>query len=86
MVMLRTKVGGNKFNGCVIRLRRKGCKFSPMYDIVVMLQKQRNRGAYIEKIGYYNPSFSERRFILNSKRFAYWLNVVPKFICQLKNI
>lgn len=72
--MLRTKVGGKKFNACVIRFRRKGRIFDPIYDICVMSQQSRNRGAYIEKLGYYNPRFSERNFFFNGQRFAYWLN------------
>ena len=71
MLMLRTKIGGKKFNSCVIRFRRHGRIFDPMYDIVVIAQQNRNRGAYIEKLGYYNPRFTERKLILNGQRFAY---------------
>jgi ribosomal protein S16 len=36
-----------------IRLKRRGCKHYPLYDIIVCLKKIRRDGAYIEKLGYY---------------------------------
>lgn len=31
----------------------------------------RMKGSYIEKLGFFNPNFSERLFIINSGRLAY---------------
>jgi hypothetical protein len=36
-----------------------------------MKQKSRMRGAIIEKLGFFNPHFSERLFILDVGRLAY---------------
>lgn len=71
LTMLRTKVGGKKFNACMIRFRRHGRIFDPIFDIVVIAQQHRNKGAFIEKLGYYNPRFTERKLILNGQRFAF---------------
>ncbi|MBO8160084.1 MAG: 30S ribosomal protein S16 [Thermosipho sp. (in: Bacteria)] len=38
-----------------IRLTRMGKKKQPFYRIVVVDQKKRRDGAYIESLGYYNP-------------------------------
>lgn len=73
--MLRTKVGGKKKNSLIIRFNRHGCVHNPIYNIVLMKQKSRLGGKVIEKLGYYNPKFQERGFILNSQRLAYWVNL-----------
>jgi len=39
----------------IIRLRRKGIRYSPMYDIVVTYQKKRAKGPFLDKLGFYNP-------------------------------
>jgi len=59
--MLRTRIGGVKTNTYIIRLRRRGRLFDPSYDIVLMKHNFRNKGRYVEKLGYFNPRFTERR-------------------------
>jgi ribosomal protein S16 len=60
-----------KFNAYVIRLRRKGRLKYSIFEVVVSKQNMRMKGSYIEKLGFFNPNFSERMFIINSGRLAY---------------
>ena len=39
-----------------LRLRRKGRRHYPVYDIVAVDQRKRRDGAFIERLGYYNPN------------------------------
>jgi len=71
MLIIRTKVGGKKFNAYVIRLRRRGCIHYSIFEVVVTKQDMRMYGSYIEKLGYFNPQFTERMFVIDSKRLSY---------------
>lgn len=63
-----------KFNPYVIRFRRRGCLKYSIFEIVVIKQNMRMKGSYVEKLGYFNPQFSERLFVINSARLAYRMN------------
>jgi len=39
----------------IIRLSRGGRKKRPFYSVVVMDERKRRDGAFIEKLGYYDP-------------------------------
>ena len=57
-----------------IRLTRLGAKKSPVYRIVVANSRNARDGAYIEKIGIYNPLAAKEdpsRVVLNVKRAQY---------------
>lgn len=43
----------------VIRLARGGAKKRPFYNMVVADSRKRRDGAYIERVGYYNPVAGE---------------------------
>ena len=58
----------------IIRLRRKGSKGYYIFEVVLSLKNKRNNSYYIEKLGYYNPNFSEKRFFINTCRLGYLLN------------
>jgi ribosomal protein S16 len=51
----------------IIRLRRKGIRYSPMYDIVVTYQKKRAKGIFFDKLGFFNPRAPKIFFINNQK-------------------
>jgi len=72
--MLRTKVGGKKFNKLTVRLKRKGCIRYPLYEVVLMKEDSRRDGFIVERLGFFNPHFDSRLFIIDSKRLAHWLN------------
>ena len=61
-----------------IRLSRGGAKKRPYYRIVVANSRSPRDGAFIEKIGTYNPLLAkddEKRVILDTERARHWLSV-----------
>ena len=61
-----------------IRLSRGGSKKRPYYRIVVANSTAPRDGAYLEKIGTYNPMLAkddEKRVILDAERAKHWLGV-----------
>jgi small subunit ribosomal protein S16 len=61
-----------------IRLQRGGAKKRPYYRIVVANSRSPRDGAFIEKIGTYNPLLGkddEKRVILDTDRAKHWLSV-----------
>jgi small subunit ribosomal protein S16 len=58
-----------------IRLRRKGKMHYPFYDIVAVDGRKKRDGAFIERLGYYNPNTKPSTISVNSDRAIYWLNV-----------
>jgi small subunit ribosomal protein S16 len=59
-----------------IRLSRGGAKKRPYYRIVVADARSPRDGAFIEKIGTYNPLLGkddEKRVILDTERAKHWL-------------
>jgi len=61
------------FGHLIIRLQYRGCKNYSVYSIIVCLKNKRRGGLSIEKLGYINPQFTERRFVINTMRLAYWI-------------
>jgi ribosomal protein S16 len=55
----------------IIRLRKKGIIYYPIYDIVVSYKDNRNRGLIIEKLGFYNPHVNKKLIYINSFRLSY---------------
>lgn len=58
-----------------IRLRRKGRIHHPVYDIVAVDAKARRDGAFLERLGYYDPNTSPTTISVDHDRAIYWLNV-----------
>ncbi|MCS6808132.1 MAG: 30S ribosomal protein S16 [Bacteroidota bacterium] len=56
-----------------IRLRRRGRKKAPVYDIVAMNSRKTRDGAFLEKLGQYNPMTFPSKITLNNERALYWL-------------
>lgn len=56
----------NKF----ICLHRKGVKHSPIFSIFLCFHTK-NSKIFLEKLGFYDPSFTSRKFFLNVNRLAY---------------
>ena len=57
-----------------LRLRRKGKKFHPVYDIVAVDGRSRRDGAYLERLGYYDPNTPKSTIKIDHNRAIYWLN------------
>lgn len=56
-----------------IRLMRMGAKKSPSYRIVVKEKLSKRDGAYVENLGYYNPTREPAEVRLNMERVNYWI-------------
>jgi len=62
-----------------IRLSRFGARNNPHYRIVVTDSRRRRDGAYIEKIGYYDPrKTTPDWYKVDVERARYWLSVGAK--------
>lgn len=61
----------------VIRLSRGGSKARPFYNVVVADKRVRRDGAFIERLGFYNPSArgAEEGLRLALDRVTYWKSV-----------
>lgn len=58
-----------------LRLRRKGRKAHAVYDVVAIDSRKRRDGAYIERLGYFDPNSNPNTIEINPERAIYWLNV-----------
>jgi small subunit ribosomal protein S16 len=59
-----------------IRLARAGAKKRPFYRIVAADSRSPRDGAFLEKLGTYDPllpSESDKRVVLNEERIRHWL-------------
>jgi len=54
-----------------IRLRRRGKRNKPFFDIVVAEHSKPVKGKFIEKLGYYDPV--KKNFSVNKERVDYWI-------------
>ena len=57
----------------IIRLRKKGAIYKPIFDIVVINRKLKSNSQKFDKIGFLIP-FGEKFFAINSFKLAKWLN------------
>lgn len=55
-----------------IRLMRFGKRGNPSYRIVVLDKRSKRDGAYLEKIGTYQPMTEPGKLELIKERFEYW--------------
>ncbi len=58
-----------------LRLRRKGRTHLPVYDIVAVDQRARRDGAFLEKVGFYDPNTQPNTINFKPERCIYWMNV-----------
>ncbi len=52
---------------------RMGAKKSPSYRIVVKEKLSKRDGAYVENIGFYDPTRNPAEVRLNMERVGYWM-------------
>ncbi len=57
-----------------IRLRRKGKKHYPVYDVVVVDSRVKRDGKYLERLGYYDPNTQPSTIKVDQERAIFWLN------------
>lgn len=64
-----------------IRLARGGAKKRPFYRMVVSDSRNPRDGAFLERVGSYNPFLShedQNRVVANSERIKHWISVGAK--------
>lgn len=69
-----------------IRLRRKGRTHHPVYDIVAVDGRKKRDGAFIERLGYYDPHTIPSTISIDPYRTIYWLNVGAQPTDIVKNL
>ncbi len=57
-----------------LRLRRKGRTHHPVYDIVAVDGRKKRDGAFLERLGYYDPHYQPSTIKVDAERAIYWLN------------
>lgn len=72
----------------VIRLSRGGTNKRPFYKVVVADCRESRDGAYLERMGYFNPIAvgGEKRLDLNRERINYWLSQGAKPSARVKSL
>jgi small subunit ribosomal protein S16 len=58
-----------------IRLARRGTTKRPYYHIVVAHKSKARDGAFVERIGLYDPLLAENKTTLDKERAQHWLRV-----------
>ena len=56
-----------------MRLTRMGDKKSPFYRIVVTDSRNARDGAYIDKVGHYNPTTVPAEIVIDAEKAKKWL-------------
>ena len=56
-----------------IRLRHMGAKKAPFYRIVVADSRSPRDGAFVEEIGYYNPTSDPAELKVDNEKAAQWI-------------
>lgn len=56
-----------------IRLRRMGAKKQPFYRIIVADSRAPRDGAFVEELGYYNPTSEPVELKVNNERAQEWM-------------
>ena len=56
-----------------IRLRRMGAKKAPFYRSVVADSRPPRDGAFVEEIGYYNPTTDPAELKVDNEKAAQWI-------------
>lgn len=56
-----------------IRLMRIGAKKKPFYRVVVVEERSKRNGAYVELLGTYNPLTEPKDIKLKQDRIDYWI-------------
>ncbi len=56
-----------------MRLTRMGDKKSPFYRVVITDSRNARDGAYIDKVGHYNPTAQPAEIVINKEKALDWL-------------
>ena len=72
----------------VVRLAKSGAKKNPYYFITVADSRKPRDGAYIERLGFFNPSAkgSEERMRFNVERLDHWISQGAQLSDKVKEL
>ncbi|ATW01884.1 30S ribosomal protein S16 [Candidatus Legionella polyplacis] len=72
----------------IIRLKKIGTKKKSFYKIIVIENKNKQNGKYIEKIGFFNSLINnyDKRLYLNIDRLNYWKNIGAKLSKRVNSL
>ena len=63
----------------VIRLMRFGKRDFPIYRIVALDKRKKRNGAYLDRIGTYNPLNAKDEIVINKEKLDFWLQRGAQF-------
>ena len=63
-----------RYNNKILRIRRRGKIYYPVYEIILTNRFLRRDGYAYEKLGFINPNINERIFFINFDKFSNMLN------------
>ncbi len=69
-----------------MRLTRMGDKKSPFYRIVIMDSKTARDGAYVDKVGHYNPTANPAEIVIDEAKAKDWIAKGVQPTDTVKNI
>jgi small subunit ribosomal protein S16 len=69
-----------------LRLMRFGKKGFPFYRVVALDKRQKRDGAYIEKVGTYDPMANPSKLEIDKERYEYWVKNGAQISDGLKRI
>ena len=69
-----------------MRLTRMGDKKSPFYRIVITDSRNARDGAYIDKVGHYNPTANPAEIVIDADKAKAWLAKGVQPTDTVKNI
>ncbi len=69
-----------------IRLTRMGRRHLPAFRIVVMDSRKKRDGAFIEKLGFYQPQADPPKLVVDEERSLHWLSVGAQPTLIVKNL
>ena len=69
-----------------LRLKRKGRRHLAMYEVIAIDGRKRRDGAYLERLGYYDPTAHPSTISIDPDKALYWLNVGAQPAPIVKNL
>lgn len=69
-----------------LRLKRKGRRHLAMYEVIAIDGRKRRDGAYLERLGYYDPTAHPSKISIDPDKALYWLNVGAQPSPIVKNL
>ena len=69
-----------------MRLTRMGDKKSPFYRIVVTDSRNARDGAYVDKVGHYNPIATPAEVVIDKEKALKWLKDGVQPTATVKNL